>query len=190
MFKIFEGGVFLPDFTQDIHYISWTPYAGTGSGGYKFTGYTSMAWANYITFSTLGISEIEAIRYFRKIDANSETGTFYPQANITIMPNCKNYSDHEIYRHFNDALKCQTSLVRARNVIFDMRNYIYHFPDTGMPSNNEYIYMIKYAYYRRCAWAVNCFVLVHDITSVIYGRRHINAVGNIREIDDLCLETY
>lgn len=194
MFKIFEGGEFLPDFTKDIHYISWTPYAGSW-GGYKLTGYTSMAWSYYITFSTLGISEMEAIRYFREIDAKSETGTFYPKANMTIMPNCRNYSDQEIYTHFNDALKCQHNLVRSMNVIFDMRNYTYHFPDTGKASNNEYVYMIKCAYLRNMYFMplVNYFVLVSDIESVFFGRRFIDApsvAGNIREIDELCLKTH
>lgn len=200
MFRIFKGEGFVPDFTQDVHYISWTPYAGN-CGGYHASGYSSMFWSYAITCRALNISEESAIKIFEYIDRKSETGTFYPKAPITIMPNCRRYSDWEIFSHFDDAFECQNNLVKAENVIFDMRNYTYYMPN-GEPSNGEYAYMIDY--WHRKAWTAsmqerdrryffeNYFLLVSKISDVLPGnswrsrRLDTSLVGDIRELNHLC----
>lgn len=109
-------------------------------------------------------------RYFGRIDYESKTDTFYPKANITIMPNRRIYRDWEIYMHFGAAMKYQNTLVQAENVIFDMRNYTYRFPGSGRASNNEYAYMILHHMHskRLGLKKANYFLLVSKLCEVVY----------------------
>lgn len=146
MLKIINTS-FLPDFSKDIHYISWTPNANNvGAFCFSASGYSSLSCAYAIVSQEMGFSERETVDLFRMIDSANETGTLYPKANITIMPNARPYSDEEIYKHFNDALKAQNQFVKASNIIFDMSSYGYYNTKAGMVDNGEYFYMIKHAY--------------------------------------------
>lgn len=196
MFKIFLGNGFFPDFTKSIHYVSWTPRAGY-LGGYKQSGYSSLAWPFAVTCHALNIPEEGAITLFREIDRRSETATFCPEANVTLMPNLRSYNDEEIFKHFNDAMMCQNTLIKVRNVIFDMRNYTYHFPDSGIASNREYVYMIKSEYSRHMDSCpddeVNYFVIACDIGEIFDGFTYkyrpltFGYFGFDEKLKDLCL---
>ncbi len=137
--RIITDECFFPDFTKDIHYISWTPFNPLSA-----TNYSQMDYVDAIVrFSAPGVTPEEL---YRRIDFSNETGTLYPKANITIMPSYRQpYSDDEIYRHFNDAMKVQNQYIHAKNVIFDMRNYSYINPHTKKPDDEEYIKMISNA---------------------------------------------
>lgn len=85
--------------------------------------YSSMAWVYAIVLKY--VPEKTALGLYRTIDRENETGTLYPKVNITIMPSWRAYSDEIIRHHFDDVIKAQNEYVRAKSIIFDMRNYGY-----------------------------------------------------------------
>lgn len=130
---------FVPNLNKSIHYISWTPYHTM-----SVTGYAKMSWVYAITMRNLPGVDLDKV--FRAIDYSNETGTFFPQANITIMPSYRQpYSDDTIYKHFNDAMKAQNQLIHAENIIFDMRYYSYINPRTNSVDDEEYLEMIDHS---------------------------------------------
>lgn len=142
--KIITDESFFPNFKKSIHYISWTPYSTL-----SVTGYSRMTYVDAIVRSDL--PDINPEELYRRIDFLNETGTLYPKVNITIMPSYRQpYSDEEIYRHFNDAMKAQNLYIHADNIIFDMRNYSYISPYTNQPNDKEYIRMIYHNHSSSC----------------------------------------
>ena len=95
MIKLIRDEEFVPDLEKSIHYISWTPYHTM-----SVTDYAQMSWVYEIVRRNLPDIDIE--KAFRTIDYSSETGTFFPKANITIMPSYRQpYPDETIYKHFH-----------------------------------------------------------------------------------------
>lgn len=131
--------MFIPDFNKSIHYISWIPYHVM-----SVTDYAAMSYIYAIAAKNLpGINIDEA---FRTIDNSNETGTFFPKANITIMPSYRQpYSDEIVYKHFDDVMKAQNQLIHTENMIFDMRYYEYINPHTNRGDDKEYLEMIEHS---------------------------------------------
>ena len=131
---------FVPDLNKSIHYISWTPYSEKSD-----TNYSRQAWTDIIVRRFLPPG-IDTTPFYQRIDDANETGTFYPAANITIMPSAgQPYSDEMIYKHFNDAMKAQYELIKAKKLIFDMRGYSYINPHKkNKVDDTEYLDMIYY----------------------------------------------
>lgn len=139
MIKLIRDEVFVPDLNKSIHYISWTPYHAM-----SVTEYAQMSWVYEIARRNL--PGIDLDKAFRTIDYSNETGTFFPQANITIMPSYRQpYSDETVYKHFNDAMKAQNQLINAENIVFDMRYYAYINPYTNNVDDEEYLEMIDHS---------------------------------------------
>lgn len=154
--KIITDECFIPDFSKDVHYISWTPFNPLST-----TLYSQLDWVDAIVRHS--VSGIDPEEFYRIIDFINETGTLYPKANITIMPSYRQpYSDEEIYRHFNDAMNAQNQYIRAKNVIFDMRNYAYINPYTNEPNNEEYIKMIYWNLFLKSVLGqeINAYVIM------------------------------
>ena len=142
MIKLITEETFIPNLSQDIHYISWTPYSGRST-----SGYSQMAYVDTVVRKNLNKLNIytKPESFYQQIDEANETGTFYPDINITLMPSAKGvYSDEEIYHHISDAFKAQNKLIHAKTVIFDMRAYSYYDPHTEGYDNAEYLHMIDY----------------------------------------------
>lgn len=136
MIKLIRDELFVPDLNKSIHYISWTPY-----NAMSVTGYSQMSWVYEIAKRNL--PGIDLDKAFQTIDYSNETGTFFPQANITIMPSYgQPYSDETVCKHFNDAMKAQNQLINAEYIIFDMRSYAYINPHTNNVDDEEYLEMI------------------------------------------------
>ena len=209
MFKVYEAGNFLPKITENVHYISWTPFSRI-SNHYQLSHYAShyVSWPYEVIKRTMYMSDENIVDYFRTVDRESETGTFCPFANITIMPNSRTYIDREIYAHFGDAVKAQ-DMTRARKVIFDMRDYLYFFPNSShiplstsltdlmmmvrltpdgtkyeFASNNEYAYMISYRLgYRR---DIDFIVLTYNADLILHGPRRLEfCPGDNKDIEGL-----
>lgn len=102
---------------QNWHYVSWTPYSIQA-----LSGYASMSWVYAICMSTSGLSEHELCSAFRQIDTYGETGTFYPVANVTVMPSREYwaYSPEQLKQHLDDVKKAQ-ALVNADCIYWDCR---------------------------------------------------------------------
>lgn len=138
MIKLIRDESFVPDLNKSIHYISWTPY-----NPLSVTGYSKMSWVYAIASRSL--PGIDLDKAFQTIDLSNETGTFFPHANITIMPSYgQPYSDEIVYKHFNDAMKTQNQFIHADNILFDMRNYAYINPYTNNVDDEEYLGMIEH----------------------------------------------
>lgn len=131
---------FVPDLSKNIHYISWTPYSEK-----SVTNYNRLAWTDMIVRMNLP-SSLDMTQFYQKIDDCNETGTFYPTAPITIMPSRgQPYPDEMIYKHFNDAMKAQYEIIKAKNMIFDMRDYSYINPHRkNRVDDAEYLDMIYF----------------------------------------------
>lgn len=139
MIKLIIDESFVPDLNKSIHYISWTPY-----NPMSVTGYSKMSWVYEI--ARINLPDIDLDKAFQTIDCSNETGSFFPQANITIMPSYRQpYSDEMVYKHFNDAMKAQNQFIHADNIIFDMRSYAYNNPYTNNVDDEEYLYMIEHS---------------------------------------------
>ena len=72
------------------HYVSWTPYSTQA-----LLDYASMSYVYAICLNSVKLSEKEICALFHQIDRRGETGTFYPAANITIMPS-RRYKNRSI----------------------------------------------------------------------------------------------
>ena len=101
----------------------------------------NLGFAFDYTMRSLGLDFSRTMDIFVKINTTSETATLYPKAPITIMPQ-GDFDDKTIYKHFDDALKAQNIYIKAKRVIFDMRNYNYNHPR----GNEEYVDMIIHSY--------------------------------------------
>ena len=107
-----------PDSVQkEWHYISWTPYSQMA-----VSGYASMSWVYAICFKYSGLSEEKLCSMFSQIDRREETGTFYPTANITIMPSRKQrvYSPEQLRKHMEEVKEAQY-MIDADDIYWDCR---------------------------------------------------------------------
>ncbi len=99
------------------HYVSWTPYSTQA-----LLEYASMSYVYAICLNSVKLSEKEICALFHQIDRSGETGTFYPAANITIMPSrrYKEYSPEQIKQHIDDVRKAQ-ELINSDSIYWDCR---------------------------------------------------------------------
>ena len=123
--KVIDDEDFFPDLSKDIHYISWTVCS-------------RIAFPVVIVWMEIG--PVEPLPLFDRIDRSNETLTLYPKHKITLMPG-GSYADEELFRHFRDAVRAQ-QMIKARNVIFDMRNAPYWDPHTMTYDNTAYFRML------------------------------------------------
>lgn len=130
-----------PDMSDSVHYISWACESGLS---YPFS---------YVS-KELGTDFSSTIAMFHKINTAGETGSFYPLANITLMP-VGEYTDDQIYVQFNDAMKAQNLYIHANTVVFDLRNECYSYID-----HEEWFNMIYDAY---TLMKISCKVKEQDI---------------------------
>ena len=91
---------------KDLHYISFT------MGGLTFP--VAVLRFRY------RLEESVVYDLFRSVDILKETGTLYPNHNVTIIPASKNFSAS--IKYLKDAIQAQTEYVKARKVIIDMRS--------------------------------------------------------------------
>lgn len=137
--KILVDETYMPDFSKNIHYITWTPRSDWPLK-YKdsYVPYSGLSYP----FAVLYSAGFDPIPFFMMVDQNGETGTLYPDANITIMPSGV-FEDEDIYKHFGDAVEAQR-LIKAESIIFDFRFYNYISPHSFKSNNLEYYKMIDY----------------------------------------------
>ena len=113
---------------ESLHYISWAHN-------------NSMAFSFAILLFNYGIPELEIRRLFDYVNYKRETGTLYPQHNVTILPEYKDtFKDEDVYAQFHDAMKAQNQLIKANCVVFDMRSGAY----SGPGGDFEYLRMLKH----------------------------------------------
>ena len=94
--------------TRDTHYISWAYES--------WMGYT----CSYL-HEMLGVEFTEAISLLHNVNEPAETGTLFPRARITLMP-WGDFDEAVFYRHLLDAIRAQNVYVKARSVVFDLRD--------------------------------------------------------------------
>lgn len=117
---------------KEMHYISWAQIG--------------LTFPREILAHALNKKWYEVENQFHLINMKNKTVCFYPEHNITLMPNDGWEIDEVIYKHFNEALKFQNLHVKARTVVFDMRSYRYFGPNSKYQDAHEYVNMIKNSY--------------------------------------------
>ena len=102
----------------EMHYVSWTPYTPN-----SMSGYGSMMWQYAVTLFQTGMSEKEMCRTFNLVDSQGETGTFYPKANVTMLPSQKRrcYEQEEIMTQLKD-VKAAHTMMNAKRIYWDFRS--------------------------------------------------------------------
>lgn len=94
--------------TKDVHYISWAHESWMG-------------YACSYLHKMLGVELSEAMSMMHNINEPAETGTFFPRARITLMP-WGDFDNKELQDHLLDAIRAQNVYVKARTVVFDLRD--------------------------------------------------------------------
>lgn len=119
MFKIIYDNAFIPD-VRKCHYIARTPYNALSPDGYSEKSPVFKA-ALYYT----GASKPELIRIFESIDLQTQTGTFYPTAAITLLPGRGIKDGDELYALYAAALDYHNHYFGLVQAVFDLRNTLF-----------------------------------------------------------------
>lgn len=134
-----------------MFYISYTKDFWVNTPGLKEMHYISWAligltFPREILAHALNKEWWEVEHQFNLINMRNKTVCFHPEHNITLMPNDGWERDEVVYEHFDEALKFQNLHVKARTVVFDMRNYRYFGPNSKYQNDHEYVNMLKSSY--------------------------------------------
>ncbi len=133
---------------QEWNYVSWTPYSMQA-----LSNYASLSFVYSICWRMTVLSEKDICILFDQIDTSGETGSFYPAANITIMPSrrYRKYSPEQLKQHMDDVKKAQ-ELIKADSIYWDCR-----FEEAKTAKAMQTVLIID-EYWRE----KNCFIVIND----------------------------